>query len=128
MAKKNIRVRLEQSESVNRRWAAAWTRTITTNHSWILLASLFSYICFILQVVSQRSLGDILLSFVSKEFTLEAIVQVVRSLRTKSLDTNQNINLKGLPVAVTNTDLKPLHNKLQHIKRQVYGVFAYEVI
>ena len=54
----------------------------------------------------------------SKEFkfTLEAIVQVAGSLRTKSLDPNQKFNLKGLPVAVTNTDLKPIKNDLQCIK------------
>ena len=57
-------------------------------------------------------------SFVSKEFkfTLEAIVQVAGSLRTKSLDPNQKFNLKDLPVAVTNTDLKPIKNDLQRIK------------
>jgi hypothetical protein len=64
-------------------------------------------------------------SFVSKEFTLEAIVQVARSLGTKSLDKNQIFNLS---VAVTNTDLKPLYNNCQRIKHQFRGVNAYKAI
>ena len=57
------------------------------------------------------------LEFTGSTFTVEAIVQVARSLRTKSLDTNQNlINLKGLPVEITtNTDLRPIKNNLQRI-------------
>ena len=69
-------------------------------------------------------------SFVSKEFkfTLEAIVQIARSLRTKSLDTDQNFKLKGLPVAVINTDLKPIKNNLQRIRHWFFGVNAYKAI
>ena len=59
------------------------------------------------------------------KFTLEPIVQVAGSLRTKSLDTNQNFNKKGLPVAVTNTDLKPIKNNLQH---KFCGVNVYKAI
>ena len=69
-------------------------------------------------------------SFVQKEFkfTLEAIVQIARSLRTKSLDTDQSFNLKGMPVAVINTDLKPIKNNLQRIRHWFFGVNAYKAI
>ena len=54
--------------------------------------------------------------FVVKKFTLEAVVQVSRSHGTKSLVTNWIFNQRGLSVAFTNTDLKPLNNNLQRIK------------
>ena len=38
--------------------------------------------------------------FLSKEFTLETIVQVARSLGTKSLDTNWIFSLRGFSVNV----------------------------
>jgi hypothetical protein len=67
--------------------------------------------------------------FVLKKFTLEAIVQVARSLGTKSLGTNQNFSPRNLSVAPINTDLKPLNNYLQcinHIKPQFCGVITYK--
>ena len=63
--------------------------------------------------------------FVLKKFTLEAIVQVARSLGTKSLDTNQIFSVRDLSVAFSNTDLKPLNNYLQHIRQRFYGVTRY---
>ena len=51
-------------------------------------------------------------SLVSKNFTLEMIVQVAWSLGTKSLDTNLIFSLMGWPVFTTNTDLKPHNNNL----------------
>ena len=39
------------------------------------------------------------------KFTLEAIVQVARSLGTKSLEKNRIFSLRGSSVAFTNTDL-----------------------
>ena len=62
------------------------------------------------------------LSFVSEKFTVEAIVQIVRSLWTKSLDINQILSLRGLSIAFSYTDLKPLSNYFQHVKNQSCGV------
>ena len=58
--------------------------------------------------------------FVAK-FALEAIVQVARSLGTKSLDTDQIFSLGGLSVAFKITDLKPLSNSFQRIKIHFFG-------
>ena len=60
----------------------------------------------------QTSTRKFMESFVSKKFTLEAIVQVARSLGTKSLDGNQIFSLRGMSVAFTNTDLEPLNDTL----------------
>jgi hypothetical protein len=44
--------------------------------------------------------------FVSKKFTLEAIVQVARSLGTKSLDSNRNFSLRSLSNVFTTGNKK----------------------
>ena len=65
-----------------------------------------------------------------KKFALEAIIQVARSLGTKSLvDTNENFNLRGLSIAFTKTDLKPFNNNLQRIRQRSFidaGVNIYK--
>ena len=79
--------------------------------------------------------GDTLISQTSKvkvegelcEFTLEAIVQVARSLGTKSLDTNRIFSLRDLSVVFNSTDLEPLDNNLQRIMLQFWGVITYKV-
>ena len=67
-------------------------------------------------------------NFVSKKFTLEPIVQVAWSLGTKSLDTNWIFSLRGLSVAFTNTDLKPLNNNLQRINYQFFRVMMEKAV
>ena len=67
------------------------------------------------------------LSFVSEKFALEAIVQIVRSLWTKSMDINQILSLRGLSIAFSYTDLKPLSNYFQHVKNQSCGVTTCNV-
>ena len=64
--------------------------------------------------------------FLSKAFTQEAIVQISRSLGTKSLNKDRIFSLRGWSVAFDNTDLKPLNNYLQHIKHQFCGVIMYK--
>ena len=67
-----------------------------------------------------------LIFFELKKFTLEAIVQVARSIGTKSLETNRIFSLEGLSDAFTNTDLKPHNNNLQNIKHRFLGVNTYK--
>ena len=64
-------------------------------------------------------------SFVSKKFTLKAIIQVARSLGAKSLVTNR-ILIELEERFVGWTDLKPLDNDLQPIKPRFCGVITYK--
>ena len=57
-------------------------------------------------------------NFVSQKLTLEPIVQIARSLGTKSLDINWIFSQRRLSVAFTITDLKPFNNSLQRIEHQ----------
>ena len=75
----------------------------------------------IFKLQRQREGAFFLFFFELEKFTLEAIVQVARSLGTKSLETNRIFSLEGLSDVFSNIDLKPLNNNLQQIKHLFYG-------
>ena len=61
------------------------------------------------------------------QYALKAIVQVARSLGTKTLNTNRIFSLRGVVSCNKNTDLKPLNNRLQHINHQISGEITNKI-